>query len=74
MYEIYTDDNLSHYFIMNKESYMNIDYLNVYIIFYISIIVFLNSKNDFILIKLNLVFLIIIIIHLNYILLKMFIL
>ena len=32
---IYTDDNLSHYVIINKELPMNIDYLNVYIIFYI---------------------------------------
>ena len=35
MYDIYTEDNLSHYVIMNKEPSMNIDYLNVYIIFFI---------------------------------------
>ena len=31
MYEIYTDENLSHYVIINKEPPMNIDCLNVYI-------------------------------------------
>ena len=31
----YTDDNLSHYVIINKEPLMNIGYLNVYIIFII---------------------------------------
>ena len=33
---IYTDDNLSHYVIINKYPLINIDYLNIYIIFFIA--------------------------------------
>ena len=43
MYEcIYTDDNLLHYVIINKERSMNIDYLSEYIIFFI--LAFKNLK------------------------------
>ena len=35
MYDIYTDYNLSHYVIINKEPPVNIGYINVYIIFFI---------------------------------------
>ena len=39
MYDIYkhTYNNLSRYFIINKELYMNIDYLNVYIYILVSL-------------------------------------
>ena len=45
MYEIYiyTDDNLSHYVTMNKEPSMHIDYLNVYIIFFILVFKILKT-------------------------------
>ena len=53
MKNIYTDGNLSYYVIIDKEPPMNMGYLNVYIIFFILVLVLKiqkNSKNHLILI------------------------